>query len=107
MSVLSTSNPAYDASLLENRADLRSTNIMRTHFQSNGSASKPKAGILHELEQLKVDRNLQLQTTHGRYLQCRDLQAASALLAKAVEQCSRWRGGKRVPAPGGVLPPAS
>ena len=78
---------------------------MPTNFEANRSASEPKVKILDELLRLKAERNSRLATTLGRFLQCPDLQMASALLARAIEQCSRWHAGKRLPAPGGVLPP--
>ena len=78
---------------------------MKTTFGANCPASEPKVKILNELLRLKGEQNSRLATTLGRFLQCPDLQMASALLARAIEQCSRWHAGKRLPTPGGVLPP--
>jgi hypothetical protein len=66
-----------------------------------------KQAILRELTELAQDRHSRSQTVLGRFLQCQELQMCSALLAKAIEQCSRWHCGKRLLAPGGSLPPSS
>jgi hypothetical protein len=69
--------------------------------------SEHRNGILRELQELTLDRHLRRQTVLGRFFECQQLQIASALLAKAVEQCLRWHRGKRLEPPGGSLPPNS
>ena len=64
-----------------------------------------KKAVLRELRDLTADRFAHSRTAIGRFVQCQELQIASALLAKAVEQCSRWRAGKRLHPPGESLPP--
>ena len=50
--------------------------------------------ILRELRKLAQDRHSLNQTVLGRFLQCQKLQVCSALLGKAIEQCSRWHRGR-------------
>src|SRR6266849_5086412 len=65
----------------------------------------PKTAVLQELYLLVQDRESRHETVLGRFLQCQELQMCAALLARAVEQCSRWHSGKRLAPPGGCLPP--
>jgi hypothetical protein len=62
--------------------------------------------VLADLQSLVRKRELRNATLLGSFLQCQELQLASALFARAVEHCSRWHAGKRVLPPGGTLPPA-
>src|SRR5208337_4675553 len=66
-----------------------------------------KKAVLLELHLLTQERQSRHETLLGRFLECQELQMSSALLARAVEQCSRWHAGKRLAPPGGSLPPAS
>jgi hypothetical protein len=66
-----------------------------------------KTFVLQELQTLAQDQKSRSQTVLGRWFECQELQIASALLAKAVEQCSRWRAGKRLHPPEGSLPPTN
>jgi len=63
--------------------------------------------VLRHIEKLAADHDSRRLTVLGRFIECRELQMASALFAKAVEHCSRWHGGKRLTPPGGGLPPVS
>jgi maltooligosyltrehalose synthase len=72
---------------------------------SFGSDQDLKAAVLRELHLLTQERKAQQETVLGRFFQCRELQMCSALLAKAVDQCSRWRSGRHLQPPGGALPP--
>ena len=63
--------------------------------------------VLQELQILAKHQASRRQTVLGRWFECQELQIASALVAKAVEQCSRWRAGKRLHPPGGSLPPSN
>src|SRR5579883_1147365 len=63
--------------------------------------------VLEELQSLTRKGELRNATLLGRFLQCQELQLASALFAKAVEHCSRWHAGKHLLPPSGTLPPAS
>jgi maltooligosyltrehalose synthase len=63
--------------------------------------------VLQELQELTADSQSRRETVLGRFFECQQLQLASALLAKAVEQCSRWRSGERLHPPGGSLPPSN
>jgi len=74
---------------------------------TNSPGNQVKARILLDLHALKQERKFRLDTVLGRFLECQELQIASALVAKAVEQCSRWRAGRRLLPPGGTLPPTS
>jgi maltooligosyltrehalose synthase len=76
-------------------------------MRSTNAVDKGKKAILKQLQELTADRDSHSQTLLGRFLQCQQLQMASALLAKAVEQCSRWHGGKRLQPPGASLPPSN
>ena len=75
-------------------------------MRSKYTGAEHKGRVLQELRELTLDRSSRSQTVLGRFLQCQQLQTASALLAKAVEQ-SRWHRGKRLQPPGGSLPPNS
>jgi hypothetical protein len=66
-----------------------------------------KQAILRELKQLAQVSHSRSQTVLGRFLQCQELQVCSALLAKAIEQCSRWHRGKALLPPAGSLPPTN
>ncbi len=61
--------------------------------------------VLAELDAISRDRRAKSRTELGRFCQCRHLQNASALLAKAVQQCEGWRNGTRLIPPAGSLPP--
>ena len=63
-------------------------------YPTNVHANQVKTAILLDLNALKQERKSRLETVLGRFLQCQELQISSALLARAVEQCSRWRRGK-------------
>lgn len=76
-------------------------------MRSRYTGTEHKNGILRELQELTVDRHSRRQSVLGRFFECQQLQKASALLAKAVEQCSRWHRGKRLEPPGGSLPRTS
>ena len=52
--------------------------------------------VLRELRSLSEERKSQHENIVGRFLQCRELQLSSALVAKAVDRCSRWCEGKRL-----------
>jgi hypothetical protein len=67
--------------------------------------SHKKREVLRNLHQLAEDRHSCAESVLGRFFECQELQMASALLAKAVDQCSRWHGGKRLTPPGGSVPP--
>jgi len=73
-----------------------------THLRDEG-----KQAILRELGKLVQDRHSRNQTVLGRFLQCQELQVCSALLAKAIEQCSRWHRGRALLPSGGSLPPTN
>ncbi len=73
--------------------------------ESHQLKSDTKRVVLRNLQQLAEERRSRCETTLGRFMQCQDLQDSSALLARAVEHCSRWHAGKRLPPPGWVLPP--
>jgi hypothetical protein len=73
-----------------------------THLRDEG-----KQAILRELGKLVQDRHSRNQTVLGRFLQCQELQVCSALLAKAIEQCSRWHRGRALLPPAGSLPPTN
>jgi hypothetical protein len=66
-----------------------------------------KQAILRELRKLAQDRHSRNQTVLGRFLQCQELQVCSALLGKAIEQCSQWHRGRALLPPGGSLPPTN
>jgi hypothetical protein len=74
---------------------------------THSPANHVKTAILLDLLALKQERKSRLKTLLGRFLECQELQMSSALVAKAVEQCSRWRVGRRLLPPGGSLPPTS
>src|SRR5208283_4096061 len=63
--------------------------------------------VLQDLRELTQERRSRDQTVFGRFLQCQELQMCSALLGKAIEQCSRWHRGRAIPPPGGSLPPST
>ena len=66
-----------------------------------------KHEVLRDLRKLRQDCQARRETVLGRFFECQELQRCSALLASAVEQCSRWHGGRRLPVPGGALPPTN
>ncbi len=80
---------------------------MTRQLRGNYLGDKRKEAVLRELRELAEDRHSRGETVLGRFLQCQELQVSSTLLARAVEQCSRWHGGKRLLPPGGSLPPTS
>ena len=55
-----------------------------------------KTRILLDLHALKQERKSRLETTLGRFLECQELQISSALVARTVEQCSRWQARRRL-----------
>jgi hypothetical protein len=73
----------------------------------NSPCNDVKRTILLDLDALKQERKSRLETLLGRFLECQELQMSSALLARAAEQCSRWRAGRRLLPPGGSMPPTS
>ena len=64
-----------------------------------------KVTVLQELRLLTQEQESRRETVLGRFFECQELRMSSALLARAVEQCSRWRAGKRLAPPEGSLPP--
>jgi hypothetical protein len=63
--------------------------------------------VLAELDAISCDRRTKSRTELARFCQCRRLQNASALLAKAVQQCEGWQNETRLMAPPGSLPPVN
>lgn len=84
----------------------RSRKRRHTHTTKAGNEEDNRALVLEELQSLTRERKLRNATLVGRFLQCQELQLASALFAKAVEHCYRCHAGKRLLPPGGTLPPA-
>src|SRR5260370_35427536 len=87
------------------RSDLRDTNMTARNLRRNCSSDKQKETVLRELRRLAADRISHRQTVLRRFFECQELQMSSALLARAVEQSTRWHAGKRLGPPGGPLPP--
>src|ERR1700731_35884 len=93
----------------------KSVAASRAHRGRQSTTIKPqncahengKRAVLQELHLLVHDWESRHETVLGRLLQCKKLQVSSALLARAVEQCSRWHAGKPLVPPGGSLPPTS
>jgi hypothetical protein len=79
--------------------------MKRTRDQQKVRGLRAKLEVLGDLRNKDRERHARGQTTLGRFLECAELQSAAAILARAVEQCSRWRAGKRLLPPGGSLPP--
>jgi maltooligosyltrehalose synthase len=85
----------------------------RTHRWRQSTTIEPqnradengKRTVLQELRLVTQERESRHKTLLGRFLQCQELQMCSALLARAVEQCSCWHRGKSLAPPGGCLPP--
>ena len=71
----------------------------------NCASQNGKRTVLQELRLLTQERESRHETVLGRFFECQELQMSSALLARAVEQCSRWRAGKRLAPPEGSLLP--
>jgi hypothetical protein len=83
---------------------------MAKHWSGNRKRkSTPGAplAVLAELDAISRERRAKSRTELARFCQCRRLQNASALLAKAVQQCEGWRNGTRLMAPPGSLPPVN
>src|SRR5215472_9082614 len=101
-----TDVPACKTRLYARPVEIMASKVRKSD-RTHSPANQMKARILLDLRALKQERKSRLKTVLGRFLECQELQMASALVARAVEQCSRWRAGRRFLPPGGSLPPTS
>src|SRR6266576_2572503 len=79
----------------------------RKATRSTRSRNEGRHAVLRDLRELTQERRSRDQTVFGRFLKCQELQVCSALLGKAMEQCSRWHRGRALQPPGGSLPPTN
>src|SRR5437879_4699058 len=103
MSRVRLTRPRSEKSVAASRTHLRRQS--RTTEPQNRADESGKRAILQELRLVTKERESRHKTLLGGFLQCQELQVCSALLARAVEQCSRGHAGKRLPPPGKSLPP--
>src|SRR5580698_10038245 len=78
--------------------------IMPETYKAKSLSESPRSFILRELRSRSEERKRRHENVLGRFLQCPELQLSSALVAKAMGDCSHWRNGRRLLPPGGALP---